>query len=86
MAEASHNRVLVVQLISLQHVSWPARNPTLTRSVARRIVAAHKELASLIEMRDAAGARRFMDDHVKMIAARRVAEQRDHRAAQRNCC
>jgi len=86
VAEASHNRVLVVQLISLQHVSWPARNPTLTRSVARRIVAAHKELASLIEMRDAAGARRFMDDHVKMIAARRVAEQRDHRAAQRNCC
>src|SRR5436189_5780210 len=86
VAEASHNRVLVVQLISLQHVSWPRRNPTLTRSVARRIVAAHKELASLIEMRDAAGARRFMDDHVKMIAARRVAEQRDHRAAQRNCC
>ena len=30
VAEASHNRVLVVQLISLQHVSWPARNPTLT--------------------------------------------------------
>ena len=23
VAEASHNRVLVVQLISLQHVSWP---------------------------------------------------------------
>ena len=30
VAEASHNRVLVVQLISLQHVSWPAHNPTLT--------------------------------------------------------
>ena len=28
----------------------------------------HKELAALIEMRDAAGARRLMDDHVKMIA------------------
>ena len=27
VADASHNRVLVVQLISLQHVSWPARNP-----------------------------------------------------------
>src|SRR5262249_60982129 len=25
VAEASHNRVLVVQLISLQHVSWPAQ-------------------------------------------------------------
>ena len=31
VAEASHNRVLVVQLISLQHVSWPRRNPTMTR-------------------------------------------------------
>src|SRR5581483_2254658 len=26
VAEASHNRVLVVQLISLEHVSWPHRN------------------------------------------------------------
>jgi len=86
VAEASHNRVLVVQLISLQHVSWPARNPTLTPKVARRILDAHKELASLIEIRDAAGARRLMDDHVKMIAARRVAEQRDKRPADQDCC
>src|SRR2546422_8538432 len=34
VAEASHNRVLVVQLVSLQHVSWPAHNPTLTPTVA----------------------------------------------------
>ena len=27
VAEASHNRVLVVQFISLQHVSWPSHNP-----------------------------------------------------------
>ena len=71
--------MLVVQLISLQHVSWPARNPTLTPKVARRILDVHQELAALIEMRDAAGARRLMDDHVKMIRARRVAEQRDKR-------
>jgi len=74
VAEASHNRVLVVQLQSLQHVSWPSRNPTLTREVAAHIVAAHRELARLIEMRDPAGARHLMDDHVKMIRARRVAE------------
>ncbi len=86
VAEASHNRVLVVQLISLQHVSWPASNPTLTPKVARRILDAHKELASLIEMRDAAGARRLMDEHVKMIGARRVAEHRDKRGAERDCC
>jgi GntR family transcriptional repressor for pyruvate dehydrogenase complex len=75
VAEASHNRVLLVQLISLQHVSWPRRNPTLTPKVMRRIQDVHKELLGLIEIRDAAGARKLMDDHVKMIRARRVSEQ-----------
>jgi GntR family transcriptional regulator, transcriptional repressor for pyruvate dehydrogenase complex len=85
VAEASHNRVLVVQLISLQHVSWPSQNPTLTPAVARRILGVHRELASLIEMRDAAGARRLMDEHVKIIRARRVAEHRDA-GTERDCC
>src|SRR5438105_6542902 len=84
IAEASHNRVLVTQLISLQHVSWPTENRTLTPEVARRVLDVHRELAALIEMRDTAGARRLMDEHVKMIRARRVAEhahdQTDH------CC
>jgi GntR family transcriptional repressor for pyruvate dehydrogenase complex len=86
VAEASHNRVLVVQLISLQHVSWPAQNPTLTRQVARRILDVHKELAALIEIRDGAGARRLMDEHVKMIGARRAAEHRDKDVTERHCC
>jgi GntR family transcriptional regulator, transcriptional repressor for pyruvate dehydrogenase complex len=85
VAEASHNRVLVVELISLQHVSWPLRNPTLTPAVARRILSVHQELAALIEMRDAAGARRVMDEHVKMIRVRRVAEH-DHGGTERDCC
>ena len=76
VAEASHNRVLVVQLISLQHVSWPRRNPTMNPKVAKRILDVHKELLGLIEIRDAAGARRMMDDHVKMIRARRVSENK----------
>src|ERR671928_144368 len=63
VAEASHNRVLVTQLVSLQHVSWPSENRTLTREVARRVLAVHRELTALIEMRDAAGARKLMDDH-----------------------
>jgi len=83
VAEASHNRVLVTQLISLQHVSWPSENRTLTPQVARRILAVHRELYGLIEMRDAAGARRLMDDHVKMIRARRVAE---HGHEPDHCC
>jgi GntR family transcriptional repressor for pyruvate dehydrogenase complex len=74
VAEASHNRVLVTQLVSLQHVSWPTENRTLTPEVARRVLAVHRELSDLIAMRDAAGARRLMDEHVKMIRARRVAE------------
>jgi GntR family transcriptional repressor for pyruvate dehydrogenase complex len=77
ITEASHNRVLVVQFISLNHISWPSHNRTLTPEVAKRVLDVHKELASLIEMRDAAGARKLMDDHVKMIRARRVSE-RDH--------
>src|SRR5215207_3720370 len=83
VAEASHNRVLVTQLISLQHVSWPSENRTLTPQVARRILDVHRELAALIEMGDAAGARRLMDDHVKMIRARRVAE---HAAEETDHC
>jgi GntR family transcriptional repressor for pyruvate dehydrogenase complex len=85
IAEASHNRVLTVQLISLQHVSWPARNPSLTPEVARRVLDVHKELARLIAMRDAVGAGRLMDDHVTMIGARRTAEHRDRRDSDRDC-
>jgi GntR family transcriptional repressor for pyruvate dehydrogenase complex len=80
VAEASHNRVLVTEFISLHHVSWPRRNRTLTPTVARRVLDVHKDLAELIEMRDAAGARALMDDHIRMIKARRVAEHRG------NCC
>jgi GntR family transcriptional repressor for pyruvate dehydrogenase complex len=86
IAEASHNRVLVVQFISLQHVSWPSRNRTLTPGVARHVLDVHKELAALIEMRDAAAARRLMDDHVKMIRARRVAEHHQQGLPKPNCC
>jgi GntR family transcriptional repressor for pyruvate dehydrogenase complex len=76
VAEASHNRVLLYQLISLQHVSWPNRNRTLTRAVARKVLDAHRRLVALIEARDAAGARQFMEAHVGMIRERRVAESK----------
>ncbi len=85
VAEASHNRVLVVQLISLEHVSWPRRNVTATPKLAVHIWDIHTKLADLIEMRDAAGARALMDEHVKMIRARRVAE-RDHDHDQAHSC
>ncbi|MGI8526358.1 MAG: FadR/GntR family transcriptional regulator [Pseudolabrys sp.] len=74
VAEASHNRVLVVQLLSLEHISWPRHNATATPALARKILGIHRDLAGLIERGDANGARALMDDHVKMIRARRVAE------------
>jgi GntR family transcriptional regulator, transcriptional repressor for pyruvate dehydrogenase complex len=86
IAEASHNRVLVVQLISLQHVAWPLRNRTLTPVVADHIQKVHGELVDIIEARDAAAARRLMDDHVRMIRARRVAEQSGGKDEQPACC
>jgi GntR family transcriptional repressor for pyruvate dehydrogenase complex len=86
IAEASHNRVLVVQLISLEHVSWPRRNVTATAKLARHILEIHTKLADLIELRDAAAARELMDDHVKMIRARRVAERGHERDSGQACC
>jgi GntR family transcriptional regulator, transcriptional repressor for pyruvate dehydrogenase complex len=85
VAEASHNRVLVVQLLSLEHISWPRHNATATPKLARKILEVHGRLTSLIEKRDARGARGLMDDHVKMIRARRVAEHGDDKTAPR-CC
>jgi len=76
VAEASHNRVLHYQLISLQHVSWPSRNRTLNRAVAKKILEAHRKLVALIEARDAGGARQFMEAHVGMIRERRIAESK----------
>ena len=44
VAEASHNRVLVVQLISLEHVSWPRRNVTATPKARAHILEIHTKL------------------------------------------
>jgi len=73
IAEASHNRVLVVHLVSLQYVSWPRENRQVTPKLVKHILDVHRELANLIQLRDGAAARRLMDDHVRMIRARRVA-------------
>jgi GntR family transcriptional regulator, transcriptional repressor for pyruvate dehydrogenase complex len=86
VAEASHNRVLVVQLVSLDHIAWPLRNTTLTPAVSRRVLDVHKELAALIEMRDPAGARRLMDDHMRMIRSRRVTERGKRPPPGTGCC
>lgn len=89
VADAAHNDVLRVQLISLQHVAWPKRNPTLTRDVAEHILDLHRELYVLIKARDGDGARDLMSRHLRQIKARRVSEDRvsgDRNNDQPACC
>lgn len=86
VAESSHNRVIAIELISLQHIPWPTENPTLTAKVARQVLEAHRELLALIERRDANGARALMNDHVGMIRSRRMAERSEGDAAARSGC
>src|ERR1043165_5516953 len=74
VAEASHNRVLHYQLVSLQHVPWPTRNRALNRAVPRRIREAQRKLVALIAARAAGGGREFMEAHVGIIRERRIAE------------
>ncbi len=76
VAQASHNRVLHYQLVSLQHVSWPNRNRTLNKTVARRILEAHRRLVELVEARKPREAREFMEAHVGMIRERRLSASR----------
>ena len=83
--EHIYNRVLVVQLMSLEHVSWPRRNVTATPKLAAHILEIHTKLTDLIELRDAAAARALMDDHVKMIRARRITEH-GHASKEQSCC
>src|SRR5260370_30249681 len=49
IAEASHNRVLVTQLLSLHHVSWPAENRPVTPQVARPHLELHPEMVTQID-------------------------------------
>ena len=87
IAAASHNRVLVVQLASLQYVSWPKENRQVTPKLVKHILDVHHELAGLIQMRDGAAARRLMDEHVRMIRARRVAQpEREAAQTATGCC
>jgi GntR family transcriptional repressor for pyruvate dehydrogenase complex len=86
VAEASHNRVLVVQLLSLEHISWPRHNATATPALGKHLLDVHVRIVDLIELRDAAGARKLMDDHVKMIRARRVAEHGNDQSSGHSCC
>jgi GntR family transcriptional regulator, transcriptional repressor for pyruvate dehydrogenase complex len=84
VADASHNRVLHYQLVSLQHVSWPSRNRTLNKVVAKRVLDAHRRLSALIEAGESDQARKFMEARVGMIRERRLSEPK--RESRRSVC
>jgi len=74
VAEASHNRVLKIQLASLQFVVWPKRNGTLTREVADNLIAIHKKIYQRILARDGDGAHEAMYQHLSGVRSRRMRE------------
>lgn len=74
LADAAQNRVLVVQLISLDRVGLSMREKTFPSDVARRVLGVHRDLVRHIAQGDAEGARRVMDQHMSIIRTRSVGE------------
>ena len=77
-------------MLKLQYADlYPGLEPGIWMSaatLAEHILAIHTKLTDLIELRDAAAARALMDDHVKMIRARRVAEHGQAPEEGHACC
>ncbi len=70
VAEASHNRALVAQLLALRYVIWPEHAPTISKALADRVLGAHRELYGWLQAGDEAGARRSMSAHLEGIRGR----------------
>ena len=84
VAEASKNRVLVVQLISLDRVAL--REKTFPSDVAQRVLDVHAALAHSIDKGDAEGARRVMDEHMRIIRTRSVGDHAGEIQPPCGCC
>jgi GntR family transcriptional repressor for pyruvate dehydrogenase complex len=69
VAEASHNRVLIIQLKALRHVAWSTRGSTQVQGVSDRVLAIHRDVAAAIEAGDAARARSIMRTHLDHMRA-----------------
>jgi GntR family transcriptional repressor for pyruvate dehydrogenase complex len=64
VAEASHNRVLIIQLKALRHVAWSARGSAQVQGVSDRVLAIHRAVAAAIEACDPARAKSIMRTHL----------------------
>jgi len=74
IADASHNRVLKIQLVSLHYVVWPSQNRTLTAEVARRVHELHLGIFEHIRAGDADAAAQAMSAHLTQVKSRRMKE------------
>ena len=79
VAEAAHNRALVVQLKALRHQMWPENDQHPTGDTARRLIQVHTGIYERILARDEAGAERAMREHLEHV--RTVSTQPDD-----SCC
>ena len=70
IAEASHNRVLIAQLSALHHVLRPVYSHRTSRTIADRVVEAHRGLLATIESRDAAQSKLAMCFHLEGVYRR----------------
>lgn len=64
VAEASHNRVLIIQLKALRHVAWSARGSAQVQEASDRVLAIHAEIAEAIEAGHSARAKAIMRTHL----------------------
>jgi len=64
VAEASHNRVLIIQLKALRHVAWSARGSAQVQGVSDRVLEIHRDVAAAVEAGDATLAKSIMRMHL----------------------
>lgn len=69
VAEASHNRVLIIQLKALRHVAWSSRASAQVQGVSDRVLTIHREIAAAIEAGDATQAKAIMRNHLDHMRA-----------------
>lgn len=74
IADASHNRVLKMQLTSLQYVVWPEHNRTLTPVVSANLQDIHEEIYQAIAAHDPQAAHDAMHRHLSGVRTRRMRE------------
>lgn len=75
VAEASHNRVLIIQLKAFRHVAWSTRGSAQVQGVSDQVLAVHRDIAGAIEAGDATLAKSIMRTHLDQM--RRAEPLRD---------